>query len=429
MIIEKLLFHTFIILTPVLIQTSLLEHHKWSKSPIFTGVLNGFATLTCLAFTYEFAGLYWDFRYVPLIIAMVYGGRKAGLIVLAFMLIGRTIMGGDILFHGLASAVIASVIPYYFSRGFWKMSPVKRVVTAQFIGLWPIAIIFLMLFAFNLPSQFLSELHSITFILQFGLVQVIGIGIAARLNEWMVEKKVMREEIIKSEKLNTLGELAASIAHEVRNPLTVVKGFLQLMKRQAKGEEDEYLAIILSELGRAEEIINDYLNFAKPQFEKVERVHIKEILSEVSILLNAYAVKENVFLESHLDDDGILLTDRNKMKQALINFVKNAIEATPPKGYVSISLQVSEENAVITVKDTGKGMSKEEIARIGTMFYTTKNQGTGLGTSVSLKIIETIGGHVTYSSEVKKGTTVEITLPLRNEKLKREHVLSHHLDV
>ncbi|TMU84860.1 two-component sensor histidine kinase [Bacillus sp. BHET2] len=419
MLVEKLLLHVLIILAPVLIQTSLLENHRLGKSPIFIGVLHGIAAFMCLIFAYESFGLYWDFRYIPLVLSMLYGGRKAGVIVFLFILTARIINGGDAIVFGFISAFLAGLMPFLISSRFWSFSPRKRVNFAVLLGFWPALVMLgiLLSFAFisGVPVSGNKEMG--IYVLIFGGIQVVGVGLAAQLNEWMIEKKLLREEILKSEKLNTLGELAASIAHEVRNPLTVVKGFLQLMKKQVNGDHDEYLKIVLSELGRAEEIINDYLNFAKPEFEKIEKINVKDVLSDVTLLLNAYALKEGVHLESNVKEDGFLLTDRNKLKQAFVNIIKNAIEATPSQGNVTVSLEVTHTQAIVRIKDTGKGMTKEQVARIGTLFYTTKDQGTGLGTSVSLRIIEAMGGHVHYSSIVNKGTSATISLPLNSEKV------------
>ncbi|WP_064094349.1 sensor histidine kinase [Rossellomorea aquimaris] len=421
MLIEKLLLHVLIILAPVLIQASLLENNKLGKSPVFIGILHGFAAFMCMIFAYESFGLYWDFRYIPLVLSMLYGGRKAGLIVLLFILSARVINGGDAIVFGFISAFLAGILPFLIANRFWTYAPKKRVSFAVLLGFWPALVMLAILLSYSLisgiPVSGNQEMG--IYVLAFGGIQVLGVGIAAQLNEWMLEKQLLREEILKSEKLNTLGELAASIAHEVRNPLTVVKGFLQLMKKQASGSQQEYLTIVLTELGRAEEIINDYLNFAKPEFEKIEQINVKDVLSDVTLLLNAYALKEGVSLEEEVKEDGYLHTDRNKLKQAFVNIIKNAIEATPPQGKVKVSLNRTNNQSVIIVQDTGKGMTREELGRLGTLFYTTKDRGTGLGTSVSIRIIEAMGGSVHYASEVNKGTIVTITLPLNREQLKQ----------
>jgi two-component system sporulation sensor kinase B len=219
--------------------------------------------------------------------------------------------------------------------------------------------------------------------------------------------------MIRTEKLNTLGELAASIAHEVRNPLTVVKGFLQLMEKDKKNHNDEYLSLILSELGRAETILNDYLNFAKPQLKKIEEFQLSEVIYDVIYLLNALAVKQGVLLNYQLQPNLYIETDRSKLKQALVNLIKNAIEATPQGGKVRVNLHTRNGQAYTVISDTGKGMTTEQLSRIGTVFYTTKDKGTGLGTTVSLRIIEKMNGRVTYKSEYGYGTDVTMILPIK----------------
>ncbi|MCA1056089.1 ATP-binding protein [Rossellomorea aquimaris] len=417
MIIEKLLLHVLIILAPILIQTSLLEHHRLGKSPVFIGILHGIAAFACLIFAYESFGLFWDFRYIPLVLSMLYGGRKAGLIVMVFIMAARIINGGDALLFGFISLCLAGLLPFLISNKFWSYTPKKRITFAVLLGFWPAFVMLGILLSFSLIRgiPLSGNIEMLTYVLIFGGIQVLGVGLAARLNEWMIEKSILREEIIKSEKLNTIGELAASIAHEVRNPLTVVKGFLQLMKKQVKGDHHEYLTIVLSELGRAEEIINDYLNFAKPEFEKVEDVNLREILTDVTLLMNAYALKEGVHLEVNSNEDVYLKTDRNKLKQAFINVIKNAIEATPSQGNVTVGVEVKGNLGIITIQDTGKGMTKEELSRIGTLFFTTKDRGTGLGTSVFKRIVEALDGVVHYESEVNNGTTVTVQIPIERK--------------
>lgn len=287
------------------------------------------------------------------------------------------------------------------------------------IGGWSLILCYFSLHVFRYFEGNIFKLDfNIPDLLMIGLIATIAIALAAKLNEGMIERNKMKDEIQRAEKLNTLGELAASIAHEVRNPLTVVKGFLQLMQQQEAGKNYEYLSLVLSELGRAESIINDYLNFAKPKFEKIEEFQLNSILTEVVMLLDPLAVKQGVQLESQLDsNDFSLNTDRNQLKQALVNIVKNAIEATPEGGKVTIHNKFDQASASILISDTGKGMTPEQLSRIGTLFYTTKDKGTGLGTSVSLRIIETMRGKVSYQSEPGVGTKVTMTLPVgRNEE-------------
>jgi two-component system sporulation sensor kinase B len=412
---EKLLLHVLIILAPVLIYYVVSENRRLGKSPYFIGLLQGISASLCLLFAFYDYGLYWDLRYIPLVLAILYGGPKAGLIVLGAILGTRTYLGGDAIIFGYISGLVAASIPFLMIKKFNRLeSKIKRIKLAVLVGLWPNLVMLAILIAFLItqPAIEADESNLILYILLFGLIQVIGVGFASMLHEAVLERELMKQEIRRAEKLNTLGELAASIAHEVRNPLTVVKGFLQLMHKDDKDKNYQYIGLVLSELGRAESIINDYLNFAKPEFKKIEKVNLGDILRDVKMLLNPLAIKNGIHLESYLERNVFMETDKNQFKQALVNILKNAIEATPQDGRVYIKLlSNSEEGIQIVIKDTGKGMTKEQVSRIGTLFYTTKDKGTGLGTTVSLRIIETMNGKAVYSSELGKGTEVKIMFP------------------
>ncbi|MGD6830834.1 ATP-binding protein [Sutcliffiella halmapala] len=408
MLAEKLLLHVLIILAPVLIYYVVSENKRFSGSPYFIGLLQGASASLCLLFAYYDYGLFWDLRYIPLVLAVLYGGPKAGLIVLGAILGTRTYMGGDALLFGYISALLSALVPFLMVRKFNKLrTKKKRITLSVFVGLWPdiVMLSILLAFLFTQP-EFSGGASLLLYILPFGLIQVIGVGFASMLHEAVLERELMKREIMRAEKLNTLGELAASIAHEVRNPLTVVKGFLQIMQKE--DQKYPYIPLVLSELGRAESIINDYLNFAKPEFKKIEQVNLAELLTEVMMLLNPLAIKSGVSLDCYLEKNIYMDTDKNQLKQVLVNIIKNAIEATQQDGKVFIKLLVSNNETTIIVKDNGKGMSKEELARIGTLFYSTKDKGTGLGTTVSLRIIETMNGKVSYASELGKGTEVKV---------------------
>ncbi len=417
MLAEKLLLHVLIFLVPVLIYGVLCQKRRIDQSPYCYGLLHGFAAFLCMVFAYYNYGLYWDFRYVPLVLACLYGGPISGGIVLGSILITRTFLGGDALLFGYISGIMAAVLPFLFAKKFMKYNPRKRVTMAIVIGSWPAFVMLGILLAYILNQGFSTNKEILINIVLFGTIQIIGIGFAAMLNEMVIERHIMKQEIQRSEKLNTLGELAASIAHEVRNPLTVVKGFLQMMKAERKGDSNEYIPLVLSELGRAEAIINDYLNFAKPEFKKIETFRLSDVIYEVMFLMDALAVKQGVELINEFDSNYLVKTDRNQLKQALVNFVKNAIEATREGDTVTIGVKHSGNHVIVNVTDTGKGMNKEQLDRIGTLFYTTKDKGTGLGTTVSLRIIQSMNGKVSYRSEPNVGTEVTVCLPVESPKV------------
>lgn len=413
MLAEKLLLNVLITLAPILLYSIMIENNRKVNSPLLCGILQSIASLACMIFSYSNYGFNWDLRYVPMILAFLYAGPVAGGMVLTTLLGARVIMGGETVVFGIVNTFFTALLPFLFMKRIWNFKPNKRVLLTTLIGAWSLLLCYFSLTTFRyLEGNFFKLDFNIPDLILVGLIQTMSIALEVKLVEGIIERNRMKKEIQRSEKLNTLGELAASIAHEVRNPLTVVKGFLQLMQQEEKGKNYEYLSLVLSELSRAESIINDYLNFAKPKFEKIEEFSLKEVLTEVVMLLDPLATKQGVELESELDSTGFaLVTDRNQLKQALVNLIKNAIEATPEGGKVTIHNKSDQNHTSILIVDTGKGMTPEQLSRIGTLFYTTKDKGTGLGTSVSLRIIETMNGKVSYKSKPGVGTEVEMVLP------------------
>ncbi len=252
MIAEKLLLNVLIILLPIFIHSVLFDNKEIGKSPYLCGTLQSLAVFLSLAFSFKEVGLYWDLRYVPMVLAFLYGGPIAGGMVLISYLVTRSFMGGDLLL-GYASGLLACFIPSLFMKKFWGFDARKRIRTAVMVGFGP-SFSMLMILIINILIHDAGAAETNQIVMNvgiFGVIQIFSIWVAAMLNESLIEKDLMKQEILRAEKLNTLGELAASIAHEIRNPLTVVKGFLQMMHKQEKGDNHYYLSLVLTELSRA----------------------------------------------------------------------------------------------------------------------------------------------------------------------------------
>ncbi len=238
------------------------------------------------------------------------------------------------------------------------------------------------------------------------IIQVMRIG------EDITDKKSTEDMLRKSEMLSALGQLAAGIAHEIRNPLTSLKGFLQLMKG-TKEYKSEYVALMLSEFNRIETIISELLVLARPQFVKFEDVAIESVIKDVCMLLETQAIMNNVEIRTNFAKHlPMVKVIEKEIKQVAINLVKNSIEAMPDGGAIRINIDIEDEkNILLSFEDTGHGIPSDKLPKLGEPFYTTKEKGTGLGLMVSMKIIENHNGTIHYSSTVGEGTTVEIRLP------------------
>ncbi|WP_309123384.1 PAS domain S-box protein [Paenibacillus sp.] len=229
----------------------------------------------------------------------------------------------------------------------------------------------------------------------------------------ITELQKAREIYERSEKLAVAGELAAGIAHEIRNPLTAIKGFLQLTK---EGMNPGYYAIIASEMDRIELIISELLMVAKPQKTSFVSEKLQNIVLHVAKLMESQANLNDVSIEIDLPEEDVWIRcDENQLKQVVINMLKNSIEAMDRGGVVQLRVVRVHSTAVhIVIRDEGPGIPEDKIANLGQPFYTTKDKGTGLGLMISYNIIRNHQGHVSVRSSADEGTTFTITLPISN---------------
>jgi len=235
-----------------------------------------------------------------------------------------------------------------------------------------------------------------------------------RTSEDITENKKSEAMLKKSEMLSAVGQLAAGIAHEIRNPLTSLKGFLQLMM-QSSTYNREYTEVMFSEFNRLELIISEFLVLARPQAVAFKEQQIERILEDVNVLLNTQAILKNISLELAYEDNlPPVYCNEKELKQLFINMIKNAIEAMDSEGDISISARMDKDGyLLVKVSDQGKGIPKEQLERMGEPFYTTKDKGTGLGLMISQKIIDNHKGTLIFLSEVGIGTTVEMRFPVK----------------
>ncbi|WP_350019741.1 ATP-binding protein [Priestia flexa] len=243
--------------------------------------------------------------------------------------------------------------------------------------------------------------------------QVVGVFMIARdITNYRRDEELM----IASEKMSVIGQLAAAVAHEVRNPLTSLKGFVQVMQA-TKQVDERYLDIMMAEIDRINLISSEMLILGKKQHVAFEVTNLNEVLKQVLILMEAQANFNNISLIAHYDSkrDLYVMSDPNQLKQVFINIIKNSIEAIINQGEIIVTLAEEEGFAVIQFRDTGIGMSEERVEQVGTPFYSTKEAGTGLGLAVCFKIIERHQGEIEFESEKGKGTLVTVSLPLANE--------------
>ena len=243
-----------------------------------------------------------------------------------------------------------------------------------------------------------------------------ALGDAFRRTEATLDR--MREDVIAAatERAKSLESIGSKVAHELKNPLSAIKGLVQLLKRGASEEKSrERLGVICSEVTRMEGILRDYLSFSRPLEDlKRQPVELGALADDVCSVLEARAEVAGIAL-LRTGGPARVVGDPRRLKEALLNFVSNALEATPRLGEVEVEVTAGgdDEDARIEIRDTGKGMSAEELARVGTPFFTTRDGGTGLGVVLARAVIEQHGGAVAYTSDAGRGTRVLVRLPAK----------------
>jgi len=242
-----------------------------------------------------------------------------------------------------------------------------------------------------------------------------NIGVLITMLE-ITKRKELEIALFRAEKLAVAGQLAAGAAHEMRNPLTAIRGFIQLLQYQISNPaHNEYLNIIIREIDRINTILNQFLILARPGATQMVSTDLTELVDEIETLVNSEALLRNISITKKVDAGLPEVTlNREQIKQVMLNLIKNAIEAMPEGGLLDIRVchSVPAETIKVVIADTGVGMNADLRARIFEPFITNKKDGTGLGLFVSRSIIEGLRGHIQLESEPGRGTVVTVELPV-----------------
>ncbi|MFC6038123.1 ATP-binding protein [Paenisporosarcina macmurdoensis] len=231
-------------------------------------------------------------------------------------------------------------------------------------------------------------------------------------------RKEAEKLIIQSEKLKLAGEIAAGVAHEIRNPMTVISGFIQMMNEDDQHPYQSYTKLIESELERINLIISEFLILAKPHVTTIKEFNLEKIIQDVVLLYTPeFNLRGISFAESWNAPNVVVAGEQNQIKQVFINIVKNAVEALEKEGSLHIYSTLEQDGFIgIHIQDNGPGMTQEVQKQIFEPFFTTKTTGTGLGMMISQKIIQEHGGKIIINSQVNQGTLVSILLPYKSPK-------------
>lgn len=231
-------------------------------------------------------------------------------------------------------------------------------------------------------------------------------------------KRKLEELLRRSDRLAALGLFLSGIAHEVRNPLTSIKGFLQLLlsRKLILPEGINAASLVIKETERLNKLLTDLLSFASPAPAKIERKNVLEILERTLTLLEDQIKRQGVEVVKELENLPQVEVDEQKLEQVFYNILLNAVQAMPDGGKLTLKARLFDEEAVISFSDTGPGIPEEHLDKVFDPFFTTKDRGTGLGLAVSHRMMEALGGKIEVQSKKGEGATFVVHLPLLKEE-------------
>ena len=232
------------------------------------------------------------------------------------------------------------------------------------------------------------------------------------------EIRDLQEKVRRTERLASLGHLAAGIAHEIRNPLSSIRGFAQYFMNRFKGQEEEqgYASIMVKEVDRLNRVITELLDFARPKEPHRESHSLENIMDHALALLGPELIRKKVEIERDYESNlPQVLVDRDQLTQAFLNLLLNSLESIEGGGKIRVSLKMGgvQPSAEVAIADTGRGIPQEDLGKVFEPFFSTKRKGTGLGLAIVHQIVESHGGEVAVESREGMGTTFRIILPAR----------------
>ncbi|WP_226659117.1 ATP-binding protein [Guptibacillus hwajinpoensis] len=406
---KNLLLNLLLVFAPLsIIQILyLLKHTNFLKksSGWLLTLFPGIAIILCMVYPVVVDDNFiLDFRRIPFILGALYGGKWVAIVYLIVTLGYRFTLGGTGFYSTLLSFTLLTIVASMVSSRFLEYSLKQKLLVAASIDLMVGVSSTVISLTF-----FETQIHTSSWIL-FNVTSLLGVLLATLVYEVFLNQFKLLQSVMEGQKLEVVSHLAASISHEVRNPLTVSRGFLQLIDSDLKSKQTkEYMGLAIQELDRATEIINDYLTFAKPFPEDVEEIDVAgEIAYSVSVITPLATLKD-VTITTKIDlPSTFIQSEKRKFQQCLMNIFKNAIEAMPDGGTLEVVAVLEGQKLKISIKDTGIGMTEDQLTRMGQPFFTTKEKGTGLGMMVSHSIVQAMNGEIIYASTPGVGTTVHL---------------------
>lgn len=399
-----LVINGIVVVFPILVYTFFIvyeENMKLEKSNIILKI-SLFISMYLALYFKKYVGLNYQISclILPIILSYLYNEGKVALILSTLLCLHSCFS----LNYNIYTSIIFFLLLYLAYKKYSKSNMSSKFLINSSIVLMLIYFVANLIISYN-DIVMLDEIISL--IMYSLIIYAINYGINESKNIISLHMNLKEFEKEKNIKLNLF-----KITHEIKNPLTVVNGYLSMFDVTDIEKSKRYISILKNEVNRTLNLLSDFMEFTKIKIVKKE-CNFNDLISDVKEVLIPFFVKKNVSYSFCVQNNIIVNMDYNRIKQVIINVIKNAVEACrESNGMVTTTAFTEEDYLIIVVKDNGIGMDKFVLDNILVPFYTTKDNGTGLGVSLSKEILEAHGGTINYDSVKEKYTTCKITIPL-----------------
>lgn len=399
-----LVINGIVVVFPILVYTFFIvyeENMKLEKSNIMLKI-SLFISMYLALYFKKYVGLNYQISclILPIILSYLYNEGKVALILSTLLCLHSCFS----LNYNIYTSIIFFLLLYIAYKKYSKSNMSSKFLINSSIVLMLIYFVANLIISYN-DIVMLDEIISL--IMYSLIIYAINHGINESKNIISLHMNLKEFEKEKNIKLNLF-----KITHEIKNPLTVVNGYLSMFDVTDIEKSKRYISILKNEVNRTLNLLSDFMEFTKIKVVKKE-CNFNDLISDVKEVLIPFFVKKNVSYSFCVQNNIIVNMDYNRIKQVIINVIKNAVEACrESNGMVTTTAFTEEDYLIIVVKDNGIGMDKFVLDNILVPFYTTKDNGTGLGVSLSKEILEAHGGTINYDSVKEKYTTCKITIPL-----------------
>jgi two-component system, sporulation sensor kinase B len=408
--IEGLFLHFFIMMIiPLVYNVLYKQRNRLYAQTLLLSTILATLFLTMLYALHVANNTIFDLKFIPVFVGYFYISPFAGIAAITEIILFKVFSepGSAILIEIVNYGIISIII--FGVKKFYRKLALRNKVLLSTVFYFLIFITRLIYFLNTGQSEYIIHL------LLFTVVSCLALVAMIYLIEMNYIQSSMMNQLQNADKLNAISQLAASVAHEIRNPMTTIRGFLQLIQNEKNltAKQKTYISLSLTELERTQSIINDFLSLARPSNHDFSRIDVTAHLINTIDFMNPFAVLSNVEIDFEFQEDLYIEGNPNELKQLMINILKNGIEAMPSGGRLWVTAAMSGKMVIISIADEGSGMSDMQINKLGQPYYSTKTKGTGLGLMISFDIIKRMNGSYRIESKENQGTCFTILFPAK----------------